>query len=379
MVTGMVGRIVADYTGYEIPYMNELIPLMGTIGLVLIVLEGALELDVSKKKLNLILRSLLSAFVLLILITGSLTYIFTHFMDIPYPVAFMNAIALSVISSSVAIPSAISLPKKAKEFIVYESTFSDILGIMMFNYALGQFSSEKSFLGILPMGFMLFKILLVFVLSGVVVWLLFQLMGRLNHKVKFFLVLAILMIVYTTGKYFHLPVLVTIFVFGVFLANTQTFFPKFVRRSLPIKKATEGLHEFHLLTAESTFLVRTFFFLLFGFFIIISDFNDKNIFIYAGIIIGVMFLVRAIYFLIVERNRSKVLIFFSPRGLISILLYWQLQSGEFAMFKSELIDEKVLLIVILGSMLIMLFGSLGFSNKEKKETEGIGMNDGIHS
>lgn len=370
MVTGIVGRTVADYFGYEILYMDQLIPLMGSIGLVLIVLEGALELEVTKKKLKIIGRSFLSALTLLVAISAALTYVFTHYMDLPFESAFLHAVALSVISSAVAIPSASSLEEDDKEFVVYESTFSDILGIMMFNYALDQFAHKEPLLGIAPIGFMVLKISLVILFSAIVVWLLFQLMGRLNHKVKFFLIFAILMIVYSLGKYYHSPLLVTIFVFGIFLANTQSFFPRFVRRNLPIRKATEGLHEFHLLTAESTFLVRTFFFLLFGFLITINDFiDDWNIYTTGGIIIVTMLIIRTIYFLTVERKRSRALIFFSPRGLISILLFWRLQSGEYTHFKSELINEQVLFVVIVGTMIIMMVGSVGFGKKKRPEPD----------
>ncbi|MFV0305287.1 MAG: cation:proton antiporter [Moheibacter sp.] len=370
MVTGIVGRTVADYFGYEILYMDQLIPLMGSIGLVLIVLEGALELEVTKKKLKIIGRSFLSALTLLVAISAALTYVFTHYMDLPFESAFLHAVALSVISSAVAIPSASSLEEDDKEFVVYESTFSDILGIMLFNYALDQFAHKEPLLGVAPIGFMVLKISLVILFSAIVVWLLFQLMGRLNHKVKFFLIFAILMIVYSLGKYYHSPLLVTIFVFGIFLANTQSFFPRFVRRNLPIRKATEGLHEFHLLTAESTFLVRTFFFLLFGFLITINDFiDDWNIYTTGGIIIVTMLIIRTIYFLTVERKRSKALIFFSPRGLISILLFWRLQSGEYSHFKSELINEQVLFVVIVGTMIVMMVGSVGFGKKKRPEPD----------
>lgn len=371
MATGIAGRIVADYFGYEIRYMDQLIPLMGAVGLVLIVLEGALELEVNKQKLKIIGRSFLSAFLLLVIISSTLTYVFTHYMDMPFQVSFLNAVALSVISSAVAIPSAASLPEVDKEFVVYESTFSDILGIVLFNYALDQFLYHKPLLGVFSLGYMFLKIILVIIFSGVVVWLLFQLMGRLNHKVKFFLILAILMIVYSVGKYYHSPLLVTVFVFGIFLANTQTFFPRFVRKNLPIKKATEGLHEFHLLTAESTFLARTFFFLLFGFMIILNSLDNWDYYIMAGIILVTMFVARAAYMMIVERKRSKVLIFFSPRGLISILLFWRLQSGDYERFKSELINENVLLLVIIGSMFVMLLGSVVFTKKNAGESSEI--------
>jgi hypothetical protein len=48
----------------------------------------------------------------------------------------------------------------------------------------------------------------------------------------------------------------------------------------------------------------------------------------------------------------------SPRGLISILLFIQLKEVSFIDLTNSPIDERVLLIVILSSMLIMLIGTL---------------------
>ena len=48
----------------------------------------------------------------------------------------------------------------------------------------------------------------------------------------------------------------------------------------------------------------------------------------------------------------------SPRGLISILLFLQLGTLNDTNLKTNIIDERVLLLVILFSMLIMLLGTL---------------------
>ena len=371
MLTGILCRAAADYWGYEIKYLNQIIPFMGTVGLVLIVLEGALELEVNKEKLSLILKSFLSAFMLLILTTVVLTVIFMNYMDMGWEASVLNAIPLSVISSSVAIPSATALGKNDQDFVTYESTFSDILGIMFFNYCLEQFTHHQPLVSIGSLGFLFVKIIGIILFSGVLVWVLFQLMGRLNHKVKFFLIISILMIFYAVGKYYHLPLLVTIFIFGVFLGNSKTLFPKFILINRHFLKAGNSLNEFHLITAESTFLVRTFFFLLFGFSITFGNYYDVEDFMNGGIIVGAILLIRAIYMLLIERHHSKALIFFSPRGLITILLFWQLQSVPEFQFQSKAINEKVLLVVILGSMLAMMIGTIGFPVKKEEKSEKI--------
>ena len=48
----------------------------------------------------------------------------------------------------------------------------------------------------------------------------------------------------------------------------------------------------------------------------------------------------------------------SPRGLISILLFIQLNDINFINLDQRIIDERVLLVVILTSMIVMLLGTI---------------------
>lgn len=373
MATGIAARAISDGLGYHIMYLEQIIPVMGTIGLILIVLEGALELKVNKNKLKIILRGFIAALVILLANVVGMTLFFQHYLEMDGSVAVMNAIPLAIISSAVAIPSASALLPINKEFVVYESTFSDILGIMMFNYSIKQFMSGGELLGLKPLSLLFLEIGGIVVASIFITWLLFELFERMNTKVKFFLILALLIMVYAIGKTYHLPSLVIIFVFGLVLANADFLLPQFIKRFISMSMTEEaGLHEFHILTAESTFLVRTFFFLFFGFSITLDSFSEGFNYIYAGIILSIMMLMRFLYMVAAERRSMKSLVFISPRGLISILLFLQLQrGGEYADYGSPLINSKVLLLVILGSMLIMTIGTLAFgaSSKEKEASK----------
>ena len=59
----------------------------------------------------------------------------------------------------------------------------------------------------------------------------------------------------------------------------------------------------------------------------------------------------------------------SPRGLISILLFIQLKEVSFIDLSNSPIDERVLLIVILSSMLVMLIGTLKKSESIELEND----------
>ena len=366
MFTGILIRTVTAASGYnDFEFLENLIPVLGTIGLILIVLEGAFELEISFEKLPLILKGFLAAFFILIANIWLLQWLFGFLFQMETSEAVLYAIPLSIISSAVAIPSASSLLNQEREFVIYESTFSDILGIMIFNYALRQFDSQEPLVGAAPLINLGFQIIGVIIISVLITYMLFRLLQKIDHQVKFFLILALLILVYALGKLFHLPALVTIFIFGIFLGNVKSLLPRFLRNYLDLEKTEKGIHEFHVLTAESTFIVRTFFFLFFGFSIQLINFNSLSPLIYGLIIFITMLLFRYLYFTVTTlKIKPSPIVYMSPRGLISILLFIQLKEVSFINTIQVPIDERVLLIVILSSMLIMLLGTM---KKQKKE------------
>ena len=360
MITGMIARAIANQYGFEnTVLLNSLIPVLGTIGLILIVMEGALELEIKKEKIGLIFSGFLAAFVILMLNIILLKSFFINILEIPNKTSVLYAIPLSIISSAVVIPSANGLLNKDKEFIIYESTFSDILGIVFFNYCLQQIESNQSLVRSEPLIQLGLQILGIIFLSLVLTYFLAKLIQKINHHVKFFLILAILILVYAVGKSFHFPTLLTIFIFGVFLGNGGDLLPRFMTNTLDVEETKKSLFEFHVLTSESTFLVRTFFFLFFGFSITMESFISPLPYFYALAILLIMFGARHLYFSIARFNfNTTPLVYMSPRGVISILLFLQLGTLNDTNLKTNIIDERVLLLVILFSMLIMLFGTL---------------------
>ena len=250
MFTGILIRTGTTLYGFtEFGFLENLIPVLGTIGLILIVLEGALELDIKREKLPVILKGFFAAGIILLLNVIGMYLLFYHFLGIGHQAAVIYAIPLSIISSAVAIPSSVSLFERDRDFVVYESTFSDILGIMLFNYAIRQFETNQVLVSAESIVGLGLQIIGVIVVSLFITFCLFQLLQKIEHHVKFFLILALLVLVYALGKFFHLPALVTIFIFGLFLSNVKALLPNFMKRNLNLEETQKGLHEFHILTA----------------------------------------------------------------------------------------------------------------------------------
>ena len=365
MFTGIIIRAITNLYGFtDFAFLDKLIPVLGTVGLILIVLEGALELDIKREKLPVILKGFFAAALILILNIIAVSWAFENILNLEHKTAIIFAIPLAIISSAVAIPSAAGLLNREKEFVVYESTFSDILGIMIFNYAIRQFESNQNLISAESIVALGLQIIGVIVVSLIITYLLFQLLQKIEHHVKFFLILALLVLVYAFGKFFHLPALVTIFIFGLFLSNVKALLPGFMQRYLDLNQTEKGLHEFHILTAESTFLVKTFFFLFFGFSISLVEFSSVTPFIYGVLIFGIMLLIRYLYFIATTfKIKPSPIVYMSPRGLISILLFLQIKEVTFINTAASIIDEQVLLVVILASMLMMTLGTMKKPNQ----------------
>lgn len=124
---GWAANQAASFLDLDIPDLTTVLPFLGTIGLVLIVLEGALELDFDTSKLSFVGKTVLIAIIPVIVISLSLAYAIQFFADVAFKSALLNAIPFAIISSAIAIPSVQNLRAVNREFVTYESSVSDIL------------------------------------------------------------------------------------------------------------------------------------------------------------------------------------------------------------------------------------------------------------
>ncbi|MFZ1586505.1 MAG: hypothetical protein WAT40_17200, partial [Saprospiraceae bacterium] len=122
--------------GVETPDFSSLLPVIGNIGLLLIVLEGSLELEFDRSKIPLVKKSFYSSIVPIILLALILTALFSYYGNNDWRASLLSAIPLCVISSAIAIPTVRYFDKASREFVVYESSFSDIIGVLFFNFVI---------------------------------------------------------------------------------------------------------------------------------------------------------------------------------------------------------------------------------------------------
>lgn len=326
-----------------------ILPTLGTVGLILIVFEGSLELKYEREKNKLIKGAFLSALFILAMTVSVITFIIYQISGRDLYICFTNAIPFSVISSAIAIPSAAALHKKGKEFIIYESSFSDILGIILFNFAITNPHISISSFTVLGL-----NTVLIIIVSAVSCILLLYLMGKISHHIKFFLILSILIMVYAIGQSYHLSSLILILSFGLFLNNADTIKHAWFRSVFIYKNLSNDLTQLYQLSAESAFIIRTFFFVIFGFTMNIYELNDQVVVANGLIILGSIFFIRFVYLKLFRKENSGAESFIAPRGLISILLYFNLPPA----LKTPEVGTSFLFVVVLGSSLIMSVGLL---------------------
>jgi hypothetical protein len=312
------------------------------------VLEGALDLELAREKVPIIRKSFLAALLILIFSAVTIAFIFQQFTATDsFQICFVNAIPLAVISSAIAIPSVSTLTKEKKEFIVYESTFSDILGIMLFNFALqDNFAQSISFVTFL------IDLLVILVVSVLGCLLLLFFVNRISHHTKFFLVLALLVLIYSISKMFHLSPLLLVLAFGLLLNNSELFIKKRLKGFISTEKLKPEVDLLKVITAESAFLIRTFFFLLFGFSFKLNSLLDLQLLFIGSLIITALTLSRFFYLKYISRSSLIPELFVAPKGLITILLFYSIPEK----FLIPEFSEGILFFVIIITGIIMLFG-----------------------
>ena len=174
--------------------------------------------------------------------------------------SLINSIPLGIVSSAVAIPSASGLKPADKEFVVYESSISDIFGILVFDFVIANTTSAgKSLIGFSA------EILATIILSAVFSSALAYILHKINHHVKYIIITTAIILVYSLAKLIHLPSLLVVLIFGLVMNNNHLFRNKVSAKLIDFQSFDSELISFKHITGELTFIVRSFFFIMFGF------------------------------------------------------------------------------------------------------------------
>ena len=366
IVLGILVKLGLDYIGQGDIDLTQELEILGIVGLIMIVLEAALELELKREKLVPIAKSMLIAFIGLMASAWVAALILHHFIpNMSMESAWLYATPLSILSSAIIIPSVGGLRNDKKEFHIYESTFSDIMGIMLFYFLTGQLDTSDGggatgFFG---------NVVLTIVISLIASYLIVLIFQRIKSHVKLFLLIAVLLMLYAIGKQMHLSSLIIILIFGLLIANMRLFFQGPLKKYLHWEEAKHIYEGLHVITMETAFVVRTFFFVIFGITIVLSSLANLNVALISGLIILSIYLIRLVILWLFIGKDILPQLFIAPRGLITILLFYAIpEQAEVATF-----EPGILLFTIIGTSLIMTFAMIydkNRSGKAVKKAEG---------
>ena len=348
---GIILQYALGYLASNKPDFEGALEILGIVGLIMIVLEAALELELKKEKIIPIIKAMAIALIGLVSSAWVAALIMHQFIpDMTMQSAWLYATPLSILSSAIIIPSVSELSEKKKEFHIYESTFSDIAGIMMFYFLIGGLKPAED-TGVAGFSINLLITIIIALVASYAIILVFQ---RIKSQAKLFLLIAVLLLLYAIGKKFHLSSLIIILIFGLVIANVKLFFPGKLATFLEKEKVNQIYHELHIITLETAFIVRTFFFVIFGLTIVLSSLFSLSV---ALVSILIMISIYAIRFVVLRAFFGGDImpqLFIAPRGLITVLLFYAIpKEAQVATFESG-----ILLFVIIGTSLIMTWAMI---------------------
>jgi potassium/hydrogen antiporter len=181
---------------------------------------------------------------------------------------------------------------------------------------------------------------------------LLYLIGRINHPVKFLPIVSVLLLIYAVANTYGLSSLLVVLVFGLFLNNTELFVRGSLAEFFKNDLFERELAQIKNLTTEGAFVIRTFFFLLFGYATNPQALIDTDALIISALFVGTVLAVRAVLLRFTFVGPQSPLRWMAPRGLITVLLYQSIPAN----LKLTGFPEGTLLLVVLLSSLVLLAG-----------------------
>ncbi|MEQ8363580.1 MAG: cation:proton antiporter [Cyclobacteriaceae bacterium] len=361
LLLGWIVRQLSELFELHIPVLTPLLPILGTVGLILIVLEGSLELELNKSKTPIIKRSFFIALIPVLLLGFVLAYLFQYFGEVTFRVGLLNAIPLCVISSAIAIPSVKNLSSENREFAIYESTLSDILGVLFFN-----FIALNAVIDLVAFWHFGVQLVIMMVVSLVATMGLSLLLSRIDHHVKHTPIILLVILIYAISEIYHLPALIFIIIFGLFMGNFEQIKRFKWIQKLKATALDEEVGKFKEITIEAAFVVRALFFLLFGYLIETHEILNTETLVWAGGVVVLIFSIRAIQ-LKLHGIKLRPLLFIAPRGLITILLFFTLPVSA----NIPLMNKSLVMQVIVLTALMMMIGLMTNKKEDEKEVKPI--------
>ncbi|MGA8185565.1 MAG: cation:proton antiporter [Terriglobia bacterium] len=379
MVTGLVlGPLLGMVRGSEFQSVTHA---LGTLAVLLILFEGGLELEL-QAMLRHFTGSLLLSFLAYAFSLVAIALVLRWSMHIPMTVALTVGAVLGCTSSSITLPvlQQIQASTPARVTMILDASLSDTFAILTVGILL-DLGPGNGPIAARVVGQLLFVGFISFLLAVVVAVAWAYLLPKVPDQ-RFWnpLTLAVVLLLYAAAEHIGVSGLITVFFFGIFLANIRRTEFDVVKDSLGLEFAGEE-HHTQVLTfhAELSFLVRTFFFVLLG---AVVEFQELLHYLPQAVgVLGAVILARALAVRAsswswkgLHALEQELILWIMPRGLITVVLALQvLQArGKPFEFLPALAFATILatnLMVIIGSIRASRLPAKTASDKPESKSE----------
>ncbi len=130
-------------------------------------------------------------------------------------------------------------------------------------------------------------------------------------------------------------------------------------------KIDELFDQFKMITVETSFLVRTFFFVVFGMILPLNMLTSWTVWVISFAFLVASYAIRFGLFYVVENKNVMPETFIAPRGLISILLFFAIPES----LKTTGFESGILFMVIIATSIIMAWSLIATGKRKPKIIE----------
>lgn len=352
LLTGVVLQLAVEHLTLQITLPAETLKVFGTLGLLVIVLEAVMDMEVTGRNLKLYSKAFIFATLIVAASMAIIAWAFMRSYHLSLIQALIYATPLAIVSSAIVIPSVSNLNGKLKDFLILESVFSDIIGVLAFNFLATVELAKLASVSLFALQFVV-----MIIISLVTTIILGILMSKEKSKNIHVMILATLILIYAATKIFHLSALILILIFGITLRNLSSITAKGYMTKLHgwfnHEKIKHNMHSMHEFIDELGFIIRTIFFVLLGYSIDLQALMDLHV-VLNGIMIAIaIYAIRSVILHWVLPSKDMLIATtMGPRGLITVLLFFQIPTQ----FKYEYFNGGVTFIVVILSGIIMSGG-----------------------
>jgi NhaP-type Na+/H+ or K+/H+ antiporter len=368
LLLGVLLQVGLSYANYSIVVPSAALNVLGTLGLLVIVLEAVLDIQFSEEYKAIIGKAALKATCIvittMIVVSGVLKLMFAQ---ISFAALLAYAIPLSIVSSAVVIPSLSMVKGSVSLYLLFESIMADIIGVLLFNFV-----TSSNLTSLTSIGAFALNLGLMIIISLGATCLLLLALNQAKVKNLNIVLFALLVLIYALSKELHLSALLLILVFGLAARNLplllahSKILPRRLKQ-LDVALVESNLDQLQTFIDDLGFIIRSLFFVLLGYSIELKSIVQLKV-LASGV--AILILIYGVRWLFAWRQFSKLherslVVWCAPRGLISVLLFFQIPTH----LTYSNLDGGVVFFVVVFSCLIMSYGQYNYTKQVAKETK----------